>query len=288
MIKSLLQRTLRGLGLYVWFKERTFAYDVYSYFKDGRPVNWRSRELRFYRSLVTDGPGRLLIFDVGANRGHKTDIFLKLGAHVVALEPDEANLRILARKYQGGLWKRPVTIIGKAVSDSARVETLWVASPGDGLNTLSEKWVRTLKENPGKLGARVDFNSRQCVETTTLAWLIEAYGMPSYIKIDVEGHEPQVLRGLPCPVPTVSFEANLPEFRPEASECIAILDRLSPNGRFNLSSSDTYKGFSLEKWPTGPEMAAFLGSLGEQTVEIYWKCAPLAAERRSGVGTALN
>jgi hypothetical protein len=40
MLKSLFQRILRGLGIYAWFKEESFAYDVYRRFKDGTPVNW--------------------------------------------------------------------------------------------------------------------------------------------------------------------------------------------------------------------------------------------------------
>jgi len=194
-----------------------------------------------------------------------------LGAEVVAVDPDEANLRILARKFRGRFCKRPVTIIGKAVSDTVRTETYWVTSSSSGLNTLSKKWVDTLRENPGKLGAAVDFPTRREVETTTLAQLIESHGVPRYIKIDVEGHEREVLRALPCPVPLVSFEANLPEFRGEAVECIELLGRLSKNGRFNLTGSDAYKGFILDGWRSGAEIAATLSTLGEMTVEVYWK-----------------
>ena len=271
MIKSLLQRILRGLGLYVWFKEESFAYDAYRLFKDGRPVTWRSRELRFYRGLLGPGPEPPLVFDVGANRGQRTDVFLRLGARVVAVEPDEANQRLLARKYRGRLRKRTVAIVCKAVSDAVGSGTLRVTYPGSGLNTLSEKWVRTLGENPGKLGARVEFPLRRTVETTTLASLMESHGVPRYIKIDVEGHELPVLRGLPRPVPFVSFEANLPEFMPEAAECIGILSRLSPNGRFNLSE-DCYRGLSLSEWQAGHAMIGILAGLGEKAVEVFWKC----------------
>jgi FkbM family methyltransferase len=271
MIKSLLQKTLRGLGLYVWFKEESFAYDVYRRFKDGRPLAWRGLELRFYRSLLGEGREGLLIYDVGANRGQRTDVFLRLGARVIAVEPDEANQKILARKYQCPLRGRPVTIVGKAVSDAKRVETLRITSPGSGLNTLSEKWVQTLYDNPGKFGSRVDFPGRLTVETTTLDSLMEDHGTPRYIKIDVEGHEPSVLRGLTRPVPFVSFEANLPEFMQETAECVETLGRLSPNGRFNYSE-DCYRGFSLREWNAGPGILAILGGLGERTVEIFWKC----------------
>lgn len=270
MLKSLLQRTLKGLGLYVWFKNESVGYDIYRYFKDGRPITWRGRELRFYRSLLGVNPGRMLIFDVGANRGQRTAVFLKLGAEVVALEPDRFNQHLLARKFQGRLRKHPVTIVGKAVSDTGRVETLWVTSPGSGLNTLSEKWVRTLDVNVAKFGSRIDYPDRQSVETTTLAALMEEFGAPRYIKIDVEGHESRVLRGLPHSVPFVSFEAILPEFQAETNECIQMLCRLSPDGRFNFSY-DCYKGLSLREWTTGPEMVSVLGRLGEIAVEVFWK-----------------
>ncbi len=266
MIKSLLQRTLKGLGLYVWFKEETFAYDVYRRFKDGRPISWRKRELGFYRELLGPAQDGLLVFDVGANRGQRTDVFLKLGARVVAVEPDETNRRLLARKYN---WQ-PVAVVGKAASDSVGDVTLRITHPGSGLNTLSEKWVQTLKDNPGKLGGRVAYAESRTVGTTTLALLVRAHGTPTYIKIDVEGHEASVLRGLEMPVPFVSFEANLPEFRPETDECIGILGRLSPGGRFNISE-ECYKGLALGEWLDAPALAGVLDGLGERTVEVYWR-----------------
>jgi FkbM family methyltransferase len=267
MIKSFLQRLLKRLGLYDWFKGETFAYDVYSLFKQGRPLNWRSREIRFYRSLVGNGPGALLIFDIGANRGSKTAEFLKLGARVVAVDPDGANVKILSSRFGGS----PVTVVGKAVSDSSGVAEYWMTHATSGLNTLSTKWVKTLAENPGKLGVAVRFPAKLQVETTTLAALIESHGVPRYIKIDVEGHEREVLRGLTRPVPFISFEANLPEFIPETNECIEILGGIAPEGRFNLTSCDNYKGFLLAEWQTGAEVSSMLGSLGETTVEIYWR-----------------
>jgi FkbM family methyltransferase len=212
----------------------------------------------------------MLIFDVGANRGQRTDVFLRLGARVVAAEPDEANQRLLTRKYHGRIRNRPVTIVGKAVSDCAGAETLWINTPGSGINTLSEKWVRTLEGNPEKLGAPVEYADRRTVETTTLAALMDSHGEPRYIKIDVEGHEALVLRGLPRAVPFVSFEAILPEFMPETAECIGILGRLSPGGRFNLSER-CYRGLDLAGWQSAPEIAATLRGLGERTVEVFWR-----------------
>src|SRR5438105_4640644 len=41
-----------------------------------------------------------ICFDIGANTGHKADIFLSLGTHVVCIEPQPACINILKRKYQ--------------------------------------------------------------------------------------------------------------------------------------------------------------------------------------------
>jgi hypothetical protein len=48
-----------------------------------------------------------------------------------------------------------------------------------------------------------------------------------------------------------------------------------------MTSSDTYKGFCLRDWLTGAEMIAVLGTLGETTVEIYWKSDGTSIAARS-------
>jgi FkbM family methyltransferase len=275
MLTSLLKRGLLRLGIYDWLKEDTVVFDLYRNVRDGTPLNWRSREVDFYRNLLAELPRPLLVFDIGAHRGRTTAAFRKLGARVVAVEPDERSRRHLARRY--GDPKSAVTIVGMAASDTERRDTLWVAKAGAGINTLSEKWVATLRGNPGKLGLRCDFPGKQPVSTTTLDALIEAHGLPHYIKIDVEGHEPAVLRGLSRPVPVVSFEANLPEFRPEAAECVVLLERLAPEGRFNLTLGDAHLGLALAEWQPAPKLIGLLGALDEATVEIYRKPGPTGA-----------
>jgi FkbM family methyltransferase len=272
MITSTIRGALKGLGLYQRFRE-SLPYDLYRWRKDGRPVDWRRREVAFYRALL--GPGRgALIFDVGVNRGQRTDVFLALGARVVAVEPDGASAGFLARKYRS----REVNLVNKAAGDSVGTAELWEHEPGSGLNTLSEKWVRTLDMNPGKLGSRVAFPARRQVETTTLDALIGQFGCPRYIKVDVEGHEPGVLRGLTQPVDFLSFEANLPEFLPEAAECARRLASLSSLGRFNWVV-DCHRGFALSEWVGENELAEALSGLGEKSVEVFWRTATSSAER---------
>jgi hypothetical protein len=52
----------------------------------------------------------------------------------------------------------------------------------------------------------VRWDDAETVPVTTLDALIAAHGTPRFVKIDVEGHEAAVLRGLSRPVPWVAFE----------------------------------------------------------------------------------
>jgi FkbM family methyltransferase len=92
----------------------------------------------FYRSLLVGFRKGDLIFDIGANNGFKTDIFLRLGARVVAVEPDKSNQIVLADKFlKYRMIKKPVSIVAKAVSNKTGRETLWINEPGSAKNTLN-------------------------------------------------------------------------------------------------------------------------------------------------------
>ena len=279
MTKTKIQDFLRRIGIYDRLRE-SFAYDCYRHWRYGRPIRWRQNELLFYQGLLGKHPPGMLVFDVGAHRGQRTDVFLQLGARVIAIEPDAANQGLLARKYSRS---RPgggsVTVVGKAVSDGGSGATLWVRAPGSGLNSLSPKWVQTLGRDEKRFGRTVEFTGRQQVETSTLESLINEFGVPRYIKIDVEGHEPSVLRGLKRPVPLLSFEVNLPEFLPEGIECVEILGRLSRAGRFNWSA-DCQGGPALAKWLPDAAFASALRACKEASVEVFWTTLPADGSQR--------
>jgi FkbM family methyltransferase len=231
-----------------------------------------SREIHFYRSLLNGFHRGCLVFDVGANDGSKTFVFLKLGARVVAVEPDRTNQEILKEEFlMYRLSRKPVVIVGKALSDKDAVETMWIDEPGSAKNTLSRKWVETLRHNDTRFGYQHDFDQRTAVETTTLDQLIGAHGLPFFIKIDVEGHEANVLRGLHCAVPYLSFEVNLPEFVTEGQECVEILHRLAVDGKFNYAIGDYPRGLALQEWLDAPEFSRFLGQCTEKSIDVFWR-----------------
>lgn len=57
---------------------------------------WRRRALVHYRQFVKSGD---LVFDVGANVGNRTAVFLRLGARVVAVEPHASCVAELTNRW---------------------------------------------------------------------------------------------------------------------------------------------------------------------------------------------
>jgi FkbM family methyltransferase len=171
------------------------------------------------------------------------------------------------------LRKKPIVVVDKAVSDNQGIETIWIDAPGSAKNSLSKKWVETLRKDDGRFGQAFKFSRERRVETVTLENLIDTYGLPFFIKIDVEGYEANVLRGLRRPVRFVSFEVNLPEFRREGMECIEILDGLANRGRFNLTS-DCRHGLAMDQWLGKNEFAEVFSNCTEKCVEVFWAAPP--------------
>ena len=279
-VKQYFQSMLKRAGIYQRLKASCIQ-DLYWRMADRRWIDARRLEVEFYRKLLSGYQRGDLIFDVGANDGTKTDVFLRLGARVVGIEPDEANQEVLRAKFlRYRLAPKRVVIVGKAVSDKSTFETMWIDGPGSAVNTLSQKWVETLKTNKDKFEHAhfgLEFARRKTVETTTLEELIVTHGLPFFVKIDVEGYEASVIRGLKRPVPFLSFEINLPEFRQEGLECVGLLDGLGADGRFNYSA-DLQRGLALEKWLGAQEFSSVLEQCSERAIEVFWR-TPLVRAR---------
>jgi hypothetical protein len=94
--------------------------------------------------------------------------------------------------------------------------------------------------------------------------------VPFFVKIDVEGHELSVLRGMKRVVPYLSFEVNLPEFRVEGLESVRLLGNLAGDGRFNYTN-DCRRGLLLKNWIAADEFTTVLASCAERSIEVFWK-----------------
>lgn len=272
-MKRAIQSLLRSVGLLERF-QTSILYDAYWSVLDRRVIERRRAETRFYGSVLTGFQRGSLVVDVGANHGDKTDVFLRLGARVVAVEPDEYNQEVLKRRFwRYRISRKPVVIVPEALSDRRAVETMWIDAAGSALNTLSQKWVETLRGNDGRFGHTVDFGQARQVATITLDDLFAEHGIPFFVKIDVEGHELSVLRGMKRPVPYLSFEVNLPEFRGEGLRCIEVLRTLDEDGQFNFAA-DYQRGLELQHWVNSGDVANSLERCAETSVEVFWRTLP--------------
>jgi hypothetical protein len=147
---------------------------------------------------------------------------------------------------------------------------MWIDEPGSAENTLSPKWVEALRSDVKHFGHGLDFSGQTEVETTTLEMLIDNNGLPFFIKVDVEGYELHVLRGLRQPIPYLSFEVNLPEFRSEGLQCVDVLETLASEGKFNYTD-DCRRGLALKQWLAPQEFSALLARCGDPSIEVFWK-----------------
>jgi FkbM family methyltransferase len=199
--------------------------------------------VRFYRQFVQPGD---LAFDVGAHVGDRTALLLGAGARVVAVEPQRA----LSEKLRRAFGEEPrVVLVEQAVgAEPGEAELRWPPG-GRALASMSSEWIGRVRDS-GRF-ANDEWTDGELVPVTTLDALIEEHGVPAFCKIDVEGFEHDVLRGLSHAIRTVSIE-----FTPEHLDSTErSLQRLQELGDYRF---DYGLGESLDlverRWLTRDEL----------------------------------
>jgi FkbM family methyltransferase len=229
----------------------------------GQP--WRTRGLhRLYRQFLKPGD---LAFDVGAHVGNRGRCWSHLGARVVAIEPQPDFAAWLRWQFQAD---PRVTVVQAALGAAAGTAEMHISRWHPTVTTFSKSWIGAVKQT----GAfdKVAWDATVPVPLTTLDALIAAHGLPAFCKIDVEGYEAEVLRGLSRPVPALSLE-YLPAALDVALAAIEHLARLG-RYRFNVAQGEQLRLL----WPEWRPAAALREWLegeraGRRSGDIYARLA---------------
>ena len=164
-----------------------------------------------------------LVYDIGAHVGDRISSFRRLGARVVALEPQPLLMRTLQLIHG----RDPaVMLVPAAAAAEIGEHVLHLNTRNPTVSTLSDTFMYQAGISAGWEGQVWD--EAITVPAVTLDRLIKTFGPPVFVKIDVEGFEDEVLAGLSQSLPALSFEFTTIA-RDVALRCI---ERLSALGQY--------------------------------------------------------
>jgi FkbM family methyltransferase len=205
------------------------------------------RMRRLYGTFLQPGD---VAFDVGAHVGNRVRAWRRLGARVVAVEPQPDCLRVL-RLFFGR--DQGVTIVAAAVGAEPGRARLAISSATPTVSSMSPQWIDAVSEDDRF--ARIRWDSGLEVPVTTLDDLIAIHGEPAFCKIDVEGFEVDVLRGLSRPLRALSYE-YLPPAHDAALESLELVERLG-SYVYNYSPIETMR-YASDRWLSPEELVRVL------------------------------
>lgn len=194
-----------------------------------------------------------LVFDIGSHVGDRIAAFRRLGCRVVACEPNPSLVPTLRRLYGDD---QMVALEPVAVGAKAGEIELKVNIDNPTVSTASADFVKASGGAPGWEGQRWDKSIG--VPMTTLDALIARHGLPSFVKIDVEGFEAEALAGLTQPVAALSFEFTTIQ-RDVAHACVTRCKTLG-YVRYNAALGESQR-LAHDDWQSADAVLRWLDTL---------------------------
>jgi FkbM family methyltransferase len=225
----------------------------------GQP--WRTAGLRqLYRPFIKPGD---LAFDIGAHVGNRSRCWAGFGARVVAVEPQADFATWLRWQFKG---RDEIAVVETALGAKPGMAAMHVSPTNPTVTTLSSGWIDSVAATESF--KKVAWRAPVAVPVTTLDRLIDAHGLPAFCKIDVEGFEAEVLKGLSQPIKALSIEF-LPAAIGVALEAVDLLEALG-RYRYNVSFGEGM-AFDRADWQPADRMRHWLAQQegGRRSGDVY-------------------
>lgn len=121
-----------------------------------------------------------LIFDVGCNDGADSDFYLSKGFTVVAVEANPSLCTKLKRRFSRQIQDGRFWLVEKAIAEQAGEVEFFVNTEASTLSSIK-------RSVANRVASREASIERTVVPAIQFSSLIEQFGMPYYLKIDIEG-----------------------------------------------------------------------------------------------------
>ncbi|MDB5228747.1 MAG: methyltransferase, FkbM family [Bacteroidota bacterium] len=174
-----------------------------------------------------------LIYDIGTFDGSDTDHYLKMGYHVVSVEANPVLANKAKERFKKQIDSGQLTLLNVGISNETgeNIE-FWI-------NDTNFEWSSFIKE----IGCRAGTSCHRIeITTTTTDALFKKYGVPFYLKVDIEGNDIHCINGL--------NEADLPKYFSCEAQEVGWLDKLKEKGytKFKIiNQGDNFNELDIRK-----------------------------------------
>jgi FkbM family methyltransferase len=179
-----------------------------------------------------------LVIDIGANVGNTVEQFLLCSEKVICFEPNPTLAKDLINRF----YNRPVVVDERGVSNKKGKQIFNIAN-ANTISTFSDDWIHN-----SRFTYSYNWDRTVEVETITLDEIIDEYGVPDYVKIDIEGYEYEVLTSFSKLLPETVFAFEWAE--EQKNKIHLILEHLLKIGydKFSHTEADSIKLDSDIEW----------------------------------------